>query len=320
MKKMIIALALAAVGLTGHAQPDYPQKPLRIIVPYPVGGAADVISRHIGQVLTRRTNQPVIIENRGGASGMIGATACKRAPADGYTFCMLFSDILAINPFIFKNIAYDAEKDFAPVVHVVNVDGVIVAPTAMPANNLRELIAYAKANPGKINWASIGVGSSPHLVLEKINKSAGVDMKHVPYQGGGPVTTALMANEVDVTMSGYGLVAPHIKGGKMKAFAALGAKRSPLIPDIPTLAEQGVDFTGTLWLGLFAPAGTSATQVNVINKLVNETLTDQTFVQQNLSPGGYAPTGGSPQALSERVRKDQQEWGSLAKGLNLALE
>ena len=309
-----------ACCISSHAQSDYPQKPIRIIVPYPTGGAADAISRSLGQLITKRTNQPVVIENKGGASGMIGAAACKNAPADGYTYCMLFSDIIAINPFVFKNIAYDAEKDFAPVVHVVNVDGVIVAPVAFPPNNLKDLITYAKANPGKINWASIGVASSPHLVLEKINKSAGTDIKHIPYQGGGPVTVALLANQVDVTMSGYGLVAPHIKQGTMKALAALGAKRSPLIPNIPILTEQGIDFTGQLWLALFAPTGTSPTQIEFINKLVNDILADPAYVQLNLSPGGYAPTGGTRAALAERVKKDQQEWGSLAKALNLALD
>ena len=318
--KMLLALAFAVVCTIAHAQADYPSKPLRFIVPYPVGGAADTIARHVGQVLTKRTGQTVIIENRGGASGMIGATACKLAAADGYTFCMLFSDIVAINPFIFKKIAYDAEKDFAPVIHVVKVDGVIVAPTAFPPNTLKELVAYAKANPGAINWASIGVGSSPHLLLEKINQSAGTDMKHVPYQGGGPVTTALLAGEVHVTMSGYGLVAPHIKSGKMKTFAALGTKRSSLIPEIPTLVEQGVEFTGELWLGLFAPAGTSPAQIDVINRHVNAIIADPAFVAQNLSPGGYAPTGGAPQALTDRVRRDQQEWGGLAKALNLGLD
>ena len=318
--KMLLALAFAVVCTIAHAQADYPSKPLRFIVPYPVGGAADTIARHVGQVLTKRTGQTVIIENRGGASGMIGATACKLAAADGYTFCMLFSDIVAINPFIFKKIAYDAEKDFAPVIHVVKVDGVIVAPTAFPPNTLKELVAYAKANPGAINWASIGVGSSPHLLLEKINQSAGTDMKHVPYQGGGPVTTALLAGEVHVTMSGYGLVAPHIKSGKMKTFAALGTKRSSLIPEIPTLVEQGVEFTGELWLGLFAPAGTSPAQIDVINRHVNAIIADPAFVAKNLSPGGYAPTGGAPQALTDRVRRDQQEWGGLAKALNLGLD
>lgn len=318
--KALLALAFAAVCGFAHAQADYPSKPVRVIVPYPVGGAADTIARHVGQVLTRRTGQPVIIENRSGASGMIGATACKLAPADGYTFCMLFSDIVAINPFIFSKIAYDVDKDFAPVVHVVNVDGVIVAPAAFPPNTLKEFIEYSKANPGAVNWASIGVGSSPHLLLEKINKSAGTDVKHVPYQGGGPVTVALLANQVHVTMSGYGLVAPHIKSGKMKTFGALGTKRSSLIPDIPTLVEQGVDFTGELWLGLFAPAGTSPAQIDVINRHVNAIIADPGFVQQNLSPGGYAPTGGPPQALTERVRRDRQEWGGLAKALNLSLD
>lgn len=318
--KLLISLALAASCLTVHAQADFSQKPIRIIVPYPTGGAADTIARSVGNVLTKRLNQTIVIDNRGGASGMIGATACKTAAADGYNYCMLFSDILAINPFVFKRIAYDAQKDFVPVIHVVNVDGVVVAPTSLPANNLRELVAYAKANPGKLNWASIGVASSPHLVLEKINKSAGTDIKHIPYQGGGPVTAALLASQVDVTMSGYGLVAPHIKAGRMKALGALGARRSPLIPDIPTLVEQGVDFTGQIWLGLFAPAGTPAGNIEVLNKHINEILADPAFVQQNLTPGGYAPTGGPARALSERVRSDQQQWGDLARSLNLALD
>lgn len=318
--KALLALAIAACSLTAQAQADFSQKPIRIIVPYPTGGAADAISRSLGQILTKKLNQVIVVDNKGGASGMIGAAACKNAPADGYNYCMLFSDIVAINPFVFKRIAYDVQKDFVPVIHVVNVDGVIVAPTSLPANNLKEFAAYAKSNPGKLNWASIGVASSPHLVLEKVNKSMGLDVKHIPYQGGGPVTAAMLANQVDVTMSGYGLVAPFIKAGTMKALGALGAKRSPLIPDIPTLVEQGVDFTGQIWLGLFAPTGTPAPQIEAVNKAVNEILADPTYVQQYLTPGGYAPTGGNPRALADRVKSDQQQWGDLARSLNLALD
>lgn len=318
--KMLLSLAIAACCFTANAQTDFSQKPIRIIVPYPTGGAADTISRSLGNLLTKRLNQTIVVDNKGGASGMIGAAACKNAPADGYNYCMLFSDIVAINPFVFKRIAYDVQKDFVPVIHVVNVDGVVVAPSSLPANNLKELAAFAKSNPGKLNWASIGVASSPHLVLEKVNKSLGTDIKHIPYQGGGPVTAALLASQVDVTMSGYGLVAPHIKAGKMKALGALGAKRSPLIPDIPTLVEQGVDFTGQIWLGLFAPTGTPSAHIELLNKHINEILSDPAFVQQSLTPGGYAPTGGAPRALAERVRTDQQQWGDLARSLNLALD
>ena len=318
--KLLLSLVMAACCLTAHAQADFSHKPIRFIVPYPAGGAADAISRALGSVLTKRLNQTIVVDNKGGASGMIGATACKTAPADGYNYCMLFSDIVAINPFVFKRIAYDSQKDFVPVIHVVNVDGVVVVPTSLPANNLKELAAYAKANPGKLNWASIGVASSPHLVLEKFNKTMGTDIKHIPYQGGGPVTAALLANQVDATMSGYGLLAPHIKAGTMKALGALGAQRSPLIPTIPTLAEQGVDFTGQIWLALFAPTGTPNAQIDLLNKHINEILADPAFVAQNLTPGGYAPTGGTPKALADRVRSDQQQWGDLARSLNLALD
>lgn len=317
--KMLLPLLLALTTITAFAQADFSAKPLRIISPYPPGGAADALARQIAAPLGKRLNQSVVVENKPGAGGSIGATACKSSPPDGYTYCMFLTDIVALNPYTFKRLAYDADRDFAPVASVASLELVIVGPAAGPGT-LKEALAYAKANPGKLNWGSFGIGTSAHLLLEKIKKSAGVDIQHIPYQGGGPAVNAVLSGEVQLTMLAAAQAQPHIQSGKMKPLAALGGRRLATFPEVPTLAEQGIDFNSTLWLGLFAPVGVSAAHVAVVNRTVNEILSDPSFVQQVLVPAGYLPIPGTPQAFTERVKRDQLEWGSIARGLNLALE
>lgn len=318
MKTLLPLLMVLAVGVA-HAQADFSPKPVRIISPYPPGGAADALARQIAAPLGKRLNQSVVVENRPGAGGTIGANACKSSPPDGFTYCMFLTDIVALNPYTFKRLACDADRDFIPVAAVASLELVIVGPATGPGT-LKEALAFAKANPGKVNWASFGIGTSAHLLLERIKKSAGVDIQHIPYQGGGPAVNALLSNEVQLTMLAAAQALPHIQSGKMKALAALGNKRLATFPEVATLSEQGIDFTSTLWLGLFAPVGSSPGHLATVNRNVNEILTDSAFVQQVLAPAGYLPIPGTPQSFAERIRRDQSEWGGIARGLNLALE
>lgn len=319
--KRVLALALAlASAAGGMAQEVYPSRPIRIINPFPAGGAADVIVRNIGEALGPRLKQPVFVENRTGAAGMIGAQACKSAAPDGYTFCILLSDILVIYPHIYKNISYDAVKDFAPVVSLANVDTIIAAGGSVPAKDLKELAAWAKASRRTLTWSSYGNGSSSHLLLEQVAKSLGVPITNVPYQGGAPANAALLAGHVDLTLSAYGNLAQQVAVGAVKPMATLNRKRLAALPDTPTLGEQGVEFKAQLWQALFAPKGTPPAAIQTINAAVNEILRDPAFVARSMAPGGYSVTGGTPAELDEIVRQDGSEWGALAKSLNLRLD
>lgn len=318
--RSLFALALAALCLAAHAQSDFPSKPIRILNPYPPGGASDVIARSIGERLTQKLKQPVIVDSRTGASGMIGAAACKAAPPDGYNYCILFSDILVVNPYIYKKVAYNVDRDFVPVVDLVNIDSMVTVRSSLGINSLQELVEYARKNPGKLTWASVGQASSPHLIMEKVAQTANVQINHIPYQGAGPGTMAMLGGQIDASMTGYGNVAPYVQQGTIKPLAVLGNTRLPLLPNVPTLREEGVGFTGQLWQALFAPAGTPAQAIEVMNKTINEVLADPAYVKQHLAPLGFSVSGGSPGDLRDRVRREQGQWGDLAKALNLSLE
>lgn len=318
--KTLLALAFCLASTAAIAQEAWPSRPIRIINPYPAGGASDVIARSIGEVLAQRLKQPVIVENRTGAAGQIGANACRSAPPDGYTFCILLSDILVIHPYVYKSLQYDVNRDFVPVVSLAAVDVVILAGGKSPAKDLKEFAAASRSEKKPLTWSTFGTGSSAHLLLEQISRSLGVEITNVPYQGGAPANAALLGGQVDMTLSGYGIVAQHVTAGSLKPLAVLGSKRIAALPSTPTLSEQGVDFKAQLWQALLAPRGTPAMVVNTMNAQINEILRDPAFVAKHFTPGGYTVTGGTPDDLSETVRQDSAEWGALAKTLNIKLD
>lgn len=318
MVRFLLVLA-CCITTVCTAQPDYPAKPIRIINPYSPGGGSDVVTRSLGEALRERIKQPIVVESRAGASGMIGANACKNSPPDGYTFCILLSDILVINPYIYKNISY-TNADFLPITSLVNIDALVLARQKLSANNLTELVAEAKKPGSKLTWGTHGIGSSSHLLMEKMNQSQKIDLTNVPYQGSTPANVAVLADQVDVTMTAYGLVAQHIAKGSMKPLGVLGKSRVALLPGVPTLSEQGIDFKGQLWYGLFAPKGTPEAIVQLINREINVILQDPNFVAKSLAPLGFSPSGSTPAELADRVRVDSLEWGGLAKSLNLNLD
>lgn len=318
--KVVLALALSLVSAACLAQDTYPSRPIRIINPFPAGGAADIIARGVGEQLALKLKQPVVVDNRTGAGGRIGAQACKAAPPDGYAFCLLLSDILVIHPHIYKNIPYDVAKDFAPVVPVVNVNTFVAVAGASPAKDLKELAAGAKAGKKTLTWSTFGTGSSAHLLLEQVSKSLGMEITHVPYQGGAPANAALLAGHVDMTLTDYGTIAQHMTTGTLKPVAAFSRQRLPFLPNTPTLTEQGVDFKAQIRQALFAPAGTPPAAIGMVNAAVNEILRDPAFVARVMTPAGYTVTGGTPAELGEHVRQDSAEWGVLAKALNVKLD
>ena len=283
----------------------WPSKPLRIIVPYAPGGVLDALIRPIAQQLGQALGQPVIVENRPGGNTSVGTGVCAKGAPDGNTICASGNGV-AYNPLLYRSLPYDPERDLAPITNMVFVDGVIAANAATPFNDLREMIAHAKANPGKLNFGSFGEGSTAHLYLEWIKKRSGVDVTHVAYKGAAPVITALLANEVQLIFMNTGAVLQHIKAGKLKAIAMPAPKRSRFLPDVPTLAEQGYDFRPTSWFGLFAAAGTPRAIVARLQGEVRNILYNGNFREQILTRQFYEPVGNTPEEFAEFLKSERQ--------------
>ncbi len=305
MKAPVRLLAIAALCLgagivlcnPAAAQP-YPNKPIRIVVPYPAGGGIDILSRVIGQRLSQRFNQSVVVENKPGAGTIVAAEAVARAAADGYTLLITTDATMSVNPYLYAKLPYDPVKDFAPVTQLVFLNQLLVANAALPAGNLKELVAYAKANPGKLNYASYGIGSQPHLAMEIFKNQAGVDIVHVPYKGIPQAVPAAIAGEVQLTFSGAASTQAHIKAGRLKALAIGGSARLALLPEVPTFAESGFpDVPANAWFGLFAPAGTPREVITLLHAEVTRLFKDPEFVQKEVAAKGYELVAGTPEAF-----------------------
>jgi tripartite-type tricarboxylate transporter receptor subunit TctC len=255
MRTLIAAVAALCWVATASAQ-TYPSKPVRVIVPYPAGGVVDGLMRSVGQQFTEAVGQPLIIDNKPGANTIIALEACAKSPPDGYTLCTSSADGMSFNPHLYKTLPYDPDRDFEPITQMVWVNGAIVAGAKVPYNTVAEMVAAAKAKPGTINFASFGLGSTPQFYLEWFNKQAGTQMVHVVYKGMAQILPALLSGEADVTFTAMGIVLPQIAAGEMKALAVTNPERSPYLPNVSTLAEQGLDPKLRNWFGLFAPAHT----------------------------------------------------------------
>jgi tripartite-type tricarboxylate transporter receptor subunit TctC len=257
-----LAILLVLSTIEGWLAPragaqTYPSGPIHIIVPYAAGGLVDALARITGARITESMGQPVIVENRPGASSSIGMQACANAKPDGHTVCPTTADSLSYNPQLFANLPYDPEKSFSPVIRLALTNNLLVANAKVPFNNYKEMISYAKANPGKLNWGTWGPATLPDLYLRWISSQAGVDIQAIPYKGGATQTNpAVYSGEVDITYMGFGVAAPQIAAGTIKPLVAVGAKRSPFMPDLPSLGEEGGDPGLQGYFGLWAPAGT----------------------------------------------------------------
>lgn len=302
--RLALGALLAAACLQAFAQ-GYPAKPVRLIVPYAPGGVLDALIRPISLLLGQSFGQPVLVENRPGGNTGVGTGVCAKGAPDGYTVCASGNGV-TMNPLLYRNMGYDPERDLAPVTNMVFVDGVIVANASMPFNNLRELVAYAKANPGKLNFGSFGEGSTAHLYLEWIKKRAGIDIAHIVYKGAAPVITATLTNEVQLNFMNTGAVLQHIKAGKLKAIVMPAPTRSKFLPEVPTLAEEGYDFRPTSWFGLFAAAGTPRPIVARIQSDVRSILLNEKFRDQIIIPQFYEAVGNTPEEFAEFLKGERQ--------------
>lgn len=320
-RSLALALTLTALALAPavHAQAGFPDKPVRLVVSYPPGGTVDATARILGTKLSQLWGQPVVVDNRAGGGGIIGAQAVLAAPADGYTLLVDASNH-AQNPALKKHMPFDTLKAFAPVSLMVKVPNVLVVSPGFPAQSARDLIAYVKAHPGKVDYASSGNGSAQHLAGELFALKTGAKMTHVAYRGGGPAMVDVMAGTVPVFFASLASSLSYIQGGKLRPVAVAGQRRSPVLPNVPTFTEAGVPGVDVYeWNGLFAPAGVPAALVEKISKDVAAALNDRD-VKARLIALGAEVIGSSPKELDQFRRAEIAQWTQLGKQANISLD
>lgn len=307
----VLACALALAG-PAAAQP-YPQKGVRFIAPFAAGGALDTLTRTIAQRLQDDWGQPVLVENRTGAGGNIGADLVAKAPPDGYTLVMGTIATHAINVSLYEKMPYDAVKDFAPVTIAASINNSVTVHPSVPARNVQELIAHAKANPGKLTFGSAGSGTSQHLAGELFKTMAGVDMVHVPYKGGALVMTDLLGGQISLTFGDIPTALPHIRSGKLRSIGVTAARRSPQLPDVPTVAEQGLaGFDVAAWFGVFTTGGTPRPVVDQLNASIVRVL-KLPEVREKLVGVGMEPITNTPDEFAAFVRSEIAKWAPIVK-------
>jgi tripartite-type tricarboxylate transporter receptor subunit TctC len=302
------------------AQEDYPNKPVKVIVPFAPGGGADVVARLVFTKLSARLGHPFVIDNRGGAGGIVGTDAVAKARPDGYTLLLGQTGPNAINPALFAKIPYDPIADFAPVVQLTSYPYVIVVHPSVPVKNLRELIAMSKEKPGILNYGTAGTGSSAQLAAELFQRVTGIKLTHVPYKGAGPALADTVANVVAMTFGDMASATPLVLSGRLRAIALTGTRRSPLLPDVPTVAESGYPgFEAAAWHGVYAPANTPPEIVAKLNRELAHILAEPE-VRERLRKDGIDTVGASPAAFAEYTRAEIRKWGTTVKDANIKLE
>jgi tripartite-type tricarboxylate transporter receptor subunit TctC len=308
---VVTGLSLLLLPASAAAQ-DFPSKPIRLIVPFPAGGPNDIIARVVGQRMSELIKQPVLIDNRGGQAGVLGTDAVAKANPDGYTIGITSASSLAISPSMEK-VPYDARKDFAPVTLVVTVPEMLVVASNVPAKNMDELVALAKAQPGKLNFASSGPGSLPHLAGELLKLTAKIDVVHVPYRGAAPAINDLLGQQVQMTFLDLPVILPHIKAGTLRPIALGAPQRAPTAPDVPTTAEVGMPgLRIENWYGMLAPAKTPAQIVTTLNRIANEAMADP-GVKQKLADQGLTVAGDTPEHFRGFIDAEIEKWAKVIK-------
>jgi len=327
IRAVCVALALACAGGLVHAQSPatgpgktFPAKPLRIVVPYPPGGPIDIVTRPLAQKLNEGMNTPVVVDNRAGANGIIGIEHVARSPADGYTLVVGSAGSFAINPNVYPRLPFDVVRDFAPVSLFVTVPELLVVHPSLPAKSVKELVALAKARPRQLNYGSSGVGGTPHLAVELLKQSAGMDVVHVPYKGMGPATMDLIAGQVQLAFADLPVLLPQVKAGKLRALAVSTSKRSANLPAVPTMAESGFPKINIMnWYALFAPAATPKDIVAALNAETAKVVAKadmRTFVQDQ---GGTA-VSSAPAELAALLRAELDMWSKVVKTAGVKVE
>lgn len=322
-RRQLLTYGAAALSVAGHpvfAQGKYPQRPVTLVVPTPPGGSTDFTARLIVEPLIRALGQPVIVDNRPGASGNIGNQFVARAKPDGYTLLVAYSGYQVGNPHLFKDAGWDPIKDFAPVAMVTRAPQVFAIHHALPVNSLQELIAYAKKNPGKLNYASSGNGSIQHIAGELFKQLTGTFITHIPYRGSGPAVQDLLAGTVDLHITTPASVVSHIKSGRLRALAVTSAKRLPSLLDVPTATEAGLKgYDLDSWFALYAPAGTPAAIVQQLNAEVNKIL-QMPEVRKKAEDSGTSVEAFTPAQLGEFTRKELDYWGGVIKSAKITAD
>jgi len=303
--------ALLSTGVATMAHAAYPDRPIKLVVGYPPGGGTDVIARLFATQLTERLKQPVLVENRPGAAGMIGSEFVANAPADGYTMIFTASDTHTINPHVYPKIRYDARRDFTPVGLAGFLTMALVTNNSQPGN-LKDFVAAARAKPGSFNFASWGIGSSSQVAMESFLAASGMKMTHVPFQGAAPALTAVLGSQVEAFMVPMTLAEPNFRAGKLKLIGVAAPQRVPWAKDIPTLAEQGIDSDGSIWLGVLAPAKAPVEAINAVNKALNDVIADPA-VSANLYKSGFIPRGGSVQDFNTYLQREFERMGKVIR-------
>ncbi len=315
----LLAVLLAICVVPVQAQ-DYPNRPIKLVVPFPAGGTTDIVGRIVAEHASRRLGQQMIVENRPGAGGNIGTELVKRAAPDGYTLSLCTIGTCAINGSIYARTGFDLERDFVPVALIGGVVNVLVVNTAVSARTVRELVALARAKPGELTYGSSGFGGSPHLAAELLKSMAKVEITHVPYKGSAPTIVDLRGGQIDMFFDNTPSILPHVKAGALRALATTGARRAASLPDVPTMEESGFPgFVIEPWWGVLAPAGTPAAVVNALNRTIADLLKDPAVLAR-FAQIDLAPWGGSPQRMRQLMRSETAKWGELVRARGIKAE
>ena len=306
-------IALLALFVGSAVAQTYPAKPIRLMVPFPPGGSTDIVARIVAQKLTSQLGQPLVIENRGGAGGTLGTAVVAKAPADGYNLVVGTTSTHVVAPSVYQKLEYDPVKDFAPIGLMAVTPYLLVVNPGVPAKNLKELVALMRAQPGKLNYASAGVGSTTHLAMEMLKGASQTYALHIPYNGNGPAGTAVIAGQVEILFGSLPAVLPHAKSGRVRALAVGTPKRSPSLPEVPTVAESGyAGFDASLWLALMAPAGTPAALIERLNKeLIAAVGSKET--SEALDKNGAEPITSTPAELAAMIQDGVSKYAKVVK-------
>jgi tripartite-type tricarboxylate transporter receptor subunit TctC len=315
IRRSFVLLALLAAAGVASAQ-AYPTGPIKLIVPFPPGGSVDMVARAVGKRLGDVFGQPVIVDNRAGASGNIGAEIAAKSPADGYTLFVTSSGVLAANMHLYKKIPFDSFKDFAPVIRLVNQPNILMVHPSVAAKSVPELIALAKAQPGKITMGSAGIGTGQDIAAQQFVMMTGTTVLHVPYKGGAPALSDLLGGQINAMFETSPTALPYVKQGKLRGLAITSTRRSPLLPDLPTVAEAGIPgYESVTWLGVVAPAGTPKPIVDRLNAELNKALAGE--MGKQLAEISLDPLGGTPQDMADAIRQDSINYGRIIKAAKI---
>jgi tripartite-type tricarboxylate transporter receptor subunit TctC len=322
--KLVFGVAALMSGLSGvsvHAQAQsFPNRPITLVIPFAPGGSTSIVGRVIADKMSQLLGEGIVIDNRPGAGGTVGSKMVAKSEPDGYTILLGYTGTLAIGPSLYKNVGYDPRKDFAPIGMIGNAPSAVVVHPSFPAKSIAELIAYAKANPGKVNFGSAGVGSVNHITGEYFARSAGITLMHIPYRGTGPALTDLLGGHIPMALAPIPAVHANIAAGLLRALAVTGKIRSGLLPDVPTIAEAGLTgFEASLYYGLVAPAGTPRPIIDRLNKELRAALASDE-VKKQLGLDGTEITSGTPEDYAGFIDKDEKKWSELVKASGVEQE